>query len=230
MQWVDSKYLAGPAEVFQTFLRKFYDVTPDGKTLPVHFIASLQVVIAGFLSAVIIGVPLGLLTGYFHIADDIITPVFELIRPIPPLAWTPLSIIWLGLGYPAKAFLIFLAAFVPCVINANTGVRLTSPVRINVAKTFGASKWEIFTTVCLPSALPMTFAGIKIAIGNSWTTVVAAELMASAAGLGYMIQQGRTYSRSDIIIVGMLTIGFSGMVFTWIVGKFENLLVPWRKK
>lgn len=228
--WVDSKYLATPWEVMQTFVRKFYDITPDGGTLPMHFVASLKVVIIGFVTAVVIGTPLGLLVGYYRLADDIISPIFEIIRPIPPLAWTPLAIIWMGLGSSAKAFLIFLAAFVPCVINSYTGVRLTNPVRINVAKTFGASNWEIFKTVCIPSALPMAFAGVKIAIGNAWTTVVAAELLASAAGLGYMIQQGRTYSRSDVIIVGMFAIGITGSIFTTLVSKLENRLVPWRKK
>lgn len=229
-KWVEPKYLATPMTVLSTFFKKFYDITPDGGTLPMHFWASLKVVLIGFVLAVVIGVPLGLLTGYYRIADDLITPIFEIIRPVPPLAWSPLAIIWLGLGYSAKAFLIFLAAFVPCVINSYTGVRLTNPVRINVAKTFGASKWEIFTTVCVPSALPMVFAGIKIAIGNAWTTVVAAELLASAAGLGYMIQQGRTYTRSDVIIVGMFAIGIIGSLFSTIVGKLENKLVPWRKK
>ncbi len=229
-QWVDPKYLATPLTVITTFFEKFYDITPDGGTLPMHFWASLQVVLIGFTLAVVIGVPLGLLTGYYRAADNLITPIFEIVRPIPPLAWSPLAIIWLGLGNTAKAFLIFLAAFVPCVINSYTGIRLTNQVRINVAKTFGATKWEIFTTVCVPSALPMVFAGIKIAIGNAWTTVVAAELLASAAGLGYMIQQGRTYTRSDVIIVGMFAIGITGSIFSMIIGKLEDKLVPWRKK
>lgn len=227
--WINPKYVASPWQVIQTFVRKFYDVVPDGGTLPLHFWTSLKVVLVGFILAVAVGVPLGLVSGYYRIAEDLVIPVFEIIRPIPPLAWTPLAIIWMGLGSTAKSFLIFLAAFVPCVINSYTGVRLTNQVRINVAKTFGASNWEIFRTVCVPSALPMVFAGIKIAIGNAWTTVVAAELLASSAGLGYMIQQGRTYSRSDIIIVGMFAIGITGSVFSWIVGKMENRFVPWRK-
>lgn len=229
-QWVNPKYVATPGEVLQTFIRKFYDTTPDGATMPMHFVTSLKVVLTGFLCAVIIGVPLGLLVGYYHIADNLISPIFEIIRPIPPLAWTPIAIIWMGLGDASKVFLIFLASFVPCVINSYTGIRLTNPVRINVAKTFGASNWKIFTTVCVPSALPMAFAGIKIAIGNAWTTVVAAELLASSAGLGYMIQQGRTFNRSDVIIVGMFAIGITGSIFTALVGKLENTLVPWRKK
>ena len=227
--WINPKYVASPWEVVQTFVRKFYDVVPDGGTLPLHFWTSLKVVLVGFVLAVVVGVPLGLLSGYYRIADDLVTPIFEVIRPIPPLAWTPLAIIWMGLGSTAKSFLIFLAAFVPCVINSYTGIRLTNQVRINVAKTFGASNWEIFRTVCVPSALPMVFAGIKIAIGNAWTTVVAAELLAASAGLGYMIQQGRTYSRSDIIIVGMFAIGITGSIFPWIVGKMEKRFVPWRK-
>lgn len=228
--WANPKYVASPWEVMQTFIRKFYQITPDGGTLPLHFWASLKVVLVGFVLAVIVGVPLGLLSGYYRVADDLISPVFEIIRPIPPLAWTPLAIIWIGLGPAAKSFLIFLATFVPCVINSYTGVRLTNPVRINVAKTFGASQWKIFSTVCVPSAFPMVFAGIKIAIGNAWTTVVAAELLASASGLGYMIQQGRTYSRSDVIIVGMFAIGITGSIFTWAIGKLESKIVPWRKK
>ncbi len=228
--WINPKYVASPWQVIQTFFRKFYDITPDGATIPMHFLASMKVVMVGFVLAVLIGVPLGLLTGYFNIADDLITPIFEIIRPIPPLAWTPLAIIWLGLGSTAKSSLIFLAAFVPCVINSYTGVRLTNPVQINVAKTFGASHWKIFSTVSVPSALPMIFAGVKIAIGNAWTTVVAAELLASAAGLGYMIQQGRTYSRSDVIIVGMFAIGITGSIFSWAVSQLEGKIVPWRKK
>lgn len=227
--WINPKYVATPVEVFHTFIAKFYDTTPDGSIITVHFWASLRVVLIGFCLAVAVGIPLGLLVGYYRVADDLITPIFEVIRPIPPLAWTPLAIIWLGLGTTAKSYLIFLAAFVPCVINAHTGVKLTNPVRINVAKTFGASNWIIFTSVCIPSALPMVFAGVKIAIGNAWTTVVAAELMASASGLGYMIQQGRTYSRSDIIIVGMFAIGISGSIFSWLVSKLEARIVPWRK-
>ena len=115
-----------------------------------------------------------------------------------------------GIGTTAKSYIIFLAAFVPCVINSYTGVKLTNPVLINVAKTCGASKWEIFVKVCVPSSLPLVFTGMRIALGNAWSTLVAAELLASISGLGYMIQQGRSLVRPDIIIVGMMTIGLQG--------------------
>ena len=166
--------------------------------------------------------------GYYHTFDKLVSPIFEIIRPIPPIAWIPLSVIWLGIGTTAKGFIIFLAAFVPCVINSYTGIKLTNPVLINVAKTCGASRWEIFKTVCVPSALPLAFTGVRVALGNAWTTLVAAELLSATAGLGYMIQQGRSLARSDIIIVGMLTIGIIGAILSWLLSKLEDKAIRWR--
>ncbi|KUO77721.1 MAG: ABC transporter permease [Clostridia bacterium BRH_c25] len=226
--WIPKKFLAPPTEVLKSFAIKFYDTRPDGSTLLVHFISSFYIALVGFTSAVVIGTPLGLLMGYYKVFDKLVKPVFELIRPIPPIAWIPLSVLWLGIGTTAKSYIIFLAAFVPCVINSYTGVRLTNPVLINVAKTCGASKWKIFIRVCVPSALPLVFTGIRIALGNAWSTLVAAELLASTAGLGYMIQQGRSLVRPDIIIVGMLTIGLTGALMAFAVGSLENKVVPWR--
>jgi len=228
--WVPRKFLAPPTDVFRTCITKFYDTRPDGSTLPVHFIWSFYIALIGFSSAVIIGTPLGLLMGYYKVFDKLVRPIFELIRPIPPIAWIPLSVLWLGIGTTAKSYIIFLAAFVPCVINAYTGVKLTNPVLINVAKTCGASKWKIFSKICVPSALPLVFTGIRIALGNAWSTLVAAELLAATAGLGYMIQQGRSLVRPDIIIVGMFTIGLTGAMMAFFVKSIENKVIPWRAK
>lgn len=228
--WIPEKYLAPPTVVARTFITKFYEARPDGSTLPVHFISSLYIAFVGFVSAVVIGVPLGLLMGYYKNLDLLIRPIFEFIRPIPPLAWIPLSILWLGIGTTAKSYIIFLAAFVPCVINAYTGVKLTNPVLINVAKTCGANKWTIFVKVCIPSSLPLVFTGMRIALGNAWSTLVAAELLASVSGLGYMIQQGRSLVRPDIIIVGMMTIGLTGALMAFVVARFENKAIPWRTR
>jgi len=230
LEWLNPKYVASPIQVVQAFIIKLTDPNPDGAVIGVHFLTSIQLVFSGFVLAVLIGVPLGLFMGYYKVFDKLITPIFEIIRPIPPLAWIPITIVWMGIGTTAKSFIIFLAAFVPCVINSHTGIRLTNPVLINVSKTFGASKWKIFRTVSVPSALPMVFAGIKIALGNSWTTLVAAELLAATSGLGYMIQQGRTLVRPDIIIVGMLTIGIVGGVISWILNAIENKIVRGRAK
>lgn len=228
--WIPKKFLAPPTEVFKSFIIKLYDTRPDGSTLLVHFLSSFYIAFVGFTSAVIIGTSIGLLMGYYKIFEKIVRPIFELIRPIPPIAWIPLSILWLGIGTTAKSYIIFLAAFVPCVINSYTGVKLTNPVLINVAKTCGANSWKIFIRVSVPSALPLVFTGIRIALGNAWSTLVAAELLASTAGLGYMIQQGRSLVRPDIIIVGMLTIGLTGALMALGVGSLENKVVPWRVK
>lgn len=226
--WVNSRYVVGPIDVVKLFFLKFSDSTPDGALLQTHITTSLILVFRGYLTAIIVGVPLGLLMGYYNTLDKLVGPIFEILRPIPPIAWIPLSVVWLGIGTPAKSFIIFVASFVPCVINCYTGIKLTTPVMINVGKTCGASRWKIFTSVCVPSAMPMTFTGIRVAIGNAWSTLVAAEMLASSSGLGYMIQQGRTLARSDVIIVAMLTIGVIGAFLLWLLDKLESVVLKWR--
>ena len=176
----------------------------------------------------IVGIPLGWIMGYYKIANRLIRPLFEIMRPIPPIAWIPISILWLGIGYQAKAFIIFVSAFVPCVINAYTGVTLTNQTLVDVSKTCGASKWQIFRTVCIPSSLPLVFTSLRISLGNAWSALVAAEMLAATQGLGYMIQQGRNFVRSDIIICGMLVIGISGALMSAGLAFIEKKATPWR--
>jgi NitT/TauT family transport system permease protein len=206
------------------------DRAPDGATLGQHFQASLLLALTGYFSAVVIGVPLGLLMGWYKRLDEIVRPIFELIRPIPPIAWIPLAILWFGIGLTAKAYIIWLSAFVPSVINSYFGIKLTEPVLINVVRTFGASKWESFLKVGVPAALPMVFTGLRLSLSSAWMTLVAAELLAATEGLGYMIQMGRTLARPDIIIVGMLTIGFTGAAMAFALEKLESKMAPWRKQ
>ena len=132
---VNAKYLCAPTTVLKTFFIKLTDPKPDGAVLGVHLWTSLKLVFCGYSLAVAVGVPLGLFLSYYYTLDKLISPIFEIMRPIPPIAWIPLSLIWLGIGTTAKAFIIFVAAFVPCVINSYTGIRLTNPVLISVAKT-----------------------------------------------------------------------------------------------
>lgn len=226
--WVSSRTLSPPSTVIQTFIFKLTNANPDGSTLPQHFLQSLRLALSSFAVAVVIGVPLGWIMGYYKAASFLLNPLFEIIRPIPPIAWIPIVILTMGIGMGAKMFIIFVAAFVPCVINSYLGIRLTDPVRINVAKTFGASDWEIFTTVCIPSSMNMVFTGIRLSLNSSWTTLCAAEMLAATRGLGYMIQLGRTLIRPDIIIVGMFTIGFTGALLNKILGMFEKKVAPWR--
>ena len=224
-----NRYVPMPSEVVKLFFVKWVDPNPDGAVLGVHILASLQVALTGFFLAIIIGVPLGLFMGWFRGFESFMRPIFEILRPIPPVSWIPITIIWLGLGLQAKAFIVFFSAFVPCTINAYTGIRQTSPALINVAKVCGASNFTIFRKIGIPSAMTMTFAGIRVALGNAWATLVAAEMLAANVGLGYMIQQGRSFARPDIIILGIVVIGILGVIFTWLLGLVEGKVLVWKK-
>lgn len=225
---VDSHLLPPPTEVLATLIDKFTNTVPDGNVLGTNILASLQVALSGFCVAIIIGVPLGLLMGWWTYADRFIRPIFELVRPVPPIAWIPLVVVWMGVGLKAKALIIFFTAFVPCVINSYTGIKLTSQVLLDVSRTFGAPNWLIFWKIGIPSSLPMVFAGIRVALGNSWSTLVAAEMLAASAGLGYMIQIGRTVARPDIVIVGMVVIGAIGAILSAILSRCERYFLRWK--
>ncbi|WHH61696.1 ABC transporter permease [Petroclostridium sp. X23] len=225
---ISQKLLPTPSKVFALLFEKFTSPNPDGAVIQVNIMVSLSVALTGLLSAIVIGAPLGLLMGWYKSVDRFVRPLFEIVRPIPPIAWIPLTILWVGVGLEAKAMIIFFSAFVPCVINSYTGVKGTNQTLINVAKTFGASNFVTFVKVGVPSAMPMVFAGIRIALGNAWGTLVAAELLAANAGLGYMIAMGRQFARPDVIVLGMVTIGVLGFGFTYIFTKIENIVVRWR--
>lgn len=229
-QWIDDRLIASPAEVISTLFTKLTDKKPEGSVLFAHIGASLEVAFSGYLLAIGIGVPLGLLMGWYKAIDKLVGPAFELIRPVPPIAWIPLVIIFLGIGLEAKAVIVFLSAFIPALINSYTGIKLTNPVYINVSKTCGASSWTTFLRVGVPSAMPMVFAGMRISLGNAWSTLVAAEMLAANKGLGYMILMGRTYGRVDLIIGGMLMIGMLGILFNFLFDKLEARVLRWRAK
>lgn len=226
---VSAYILVPPSEIIGTFIYKLSNIDPDGATLIQHFLTSIRLALTGFSCAVIIGVPLGLLMGWYKPFDRMIRPIFDLIRPIPPIAWIPISILWLGIGISAKTFIIFLAAFVPSVINTYTGIKLTDPILIRVSRIYGASNWQTFLKIGVPSAVPMMFTGLKLSLNSSWTTLVAAELLAASQGLGFLIQMGRRLCRPDIIIVGMLTIGLTGAILAAILTKVESQIASSRR-
>lgn len=226
---VDSKKICDVLQVFELFIIKVTDPNPDGAVLLVHIWSSLEVALVGFFLAILIGIPLGWMMGWYRGFDSFVRPIFEIIRPIPPVSWIPLTIVWLGIGLQAKAFIVFFAAFVPCLINSYTGIRQTKEVLRNVGKTFGASNFTVFWKVGIPSSLTMAFAGIKVAIGNAWATLVAAEMLAASSGLGYMILMGRSYGRVDLVILGIVVIGVLGVVISSIINALEGAVLGWKK-
>lgn len=226
---VSSKKLCDVLTVMKLFVVKLSDPNPDGAVLLVNIWSSLKIALCGFGLALVIGIPLGWLMGWYRGIDSFVRPVFEIIRPIPPVSWIPLTIVWMGIGLKSKAFIVFFAAFVPCLINSYTGIKQTKEVLKNVSKTFGGSYFTTFWKVGIPSSLTMTFAGVKVAIGNAWATLVAAEMLASVNGLGHMILEGRSYGRVDLVILGIVVIGILGVIITTIIGKVENIFLGWKK-
>lgn len=178
-----------------------------------HMFWSLYRVFAGFLLGTIAGTIIGILAGWSIVFGAIVRPIIELLRPIPPLAWIPLAIIWFGLGEPSKFFIIFLGAFFPVATSAYQGVRSIDPVLIKAARTFGLKGWRLLVELVLPMSAPDLATGIRIGWGLSFGVLVAAELIAADKGLGYMIMNERNSGGSvSVIVVGILLIGFLNLL------------------
>lgn len=222
---VPNSLLASPTQILATFIDKLTNAAPDGYVLWVHTLVSLEEAVLGYILALLIGIPLGLFMGWFSKVDAVVSPIFELIRPIPAVAWIPLTIFWFGIGLSGKVFIIFLSGLVACVINSYTGVKMTNQTLIRMAKTYGASNWEIFCKIVIPSALPMIFGGLQVALAASWTALVSAELIAANSGLGYLITMGRRVLRVDIIMLGMVMVALTGAFISLVVQKVEDRFV-----
>ena len=207
---VPSTMLAAPSTVAELFVTKLTNVDPDGALLSTHAWISIQEAFSGYFLSLLVGLPLGLAMGWFGTVEGLARPIFEIIRPIPPVAWIPLTIFWFGIGLPGKVFIIWLGGLVPCVINAYVGVKMTNPTLIQMARTYGASDWQIFKQICIPSALPMVFGALQIALASCWTNLVAAELLAADAGLGFMITMGRRLALPELVVLGMFMVGLTG--------------------
>src|SRR5580658_5218211 len=175
-----------------------------------HILHSVNLVVLGFLVAAATGVPLGLLMGWSARAEAAINPVFLLIRPIPPLAWIPLAILWLGLGDAAKIMVIWFAAFVPSVINTFSGVRNIERPLLEAATMLGTPHWRFVTEVLAPAAAPMIFTGLRLSLQAAWTTLVAAELVGALVGLGVVLNVAQQDIYPAMILVGMLSVGVLG--------------------
>ena len=190
----------------------------------------MKIALGGYVVGVIVGVPLGIAMAWNRKFEMFAKPLFDISRPIPALAWIPLMILWLGIGYWSKVGIIFFAAFISATINSYAGIKRTSQVHLWVASTFGATNMQMLFKVAIPTALPMIFTGLRLALGSSWVALVAAELLAATRGLGYMIQVARMLGRPDVIIVGMITIGVVGYLLSTILEWLQTKFVKGGKK
>jgi taurine transport system permease protein len=192
-----------------------------------HILHSLNLVVLGFLVAVGTGVPLGLLMGWSPRAEALVNPVFLLMRPIPPLAWIPLAILWLGLGDAAKIMVIWFAAFVPSVINSHTGVRTIEPAVIEAARMLGTPRGRFVREILVPAAAPMIFTGLRLSLQASWTTLVAAELVGAIYGLGKILNVAQTDLNPGMIFVGMACVAIFGWATTRVLAEIETGSLAW---
>ncbi len=203
------------------------DMLQDGSLLR-HAAASLERVLVGFLLAAAVGIGLGVTLGWWRPASEVVKPVVEALRPIPPIAWTPLAILWFGVGNAPSYFLVFIGAVFPVFINTFVAVRAIERSQINAALCLGAGPRLLITDVVVPASLPIIFPGLRIALGVGWMCVVAAELIAVQSGLGYMIQQSRMLLQTASVLTGMVAIGAIGFAMNAAMLRLEQWLVPWR--
>lgn len=208
-------------------LQGFFALMHDGSLIE-DIEASLQRVFIGFLIASIIGAPLGIFLAYFYVPRQIMVPIITLLRPIPPIAWIPLAILWFGIGNSSSYFITAIAAFFPVFINSFAGGRSVDRHHLHAAKCLGARRIALFTKVLLPSALPLVWAGLRIGLGQSWMAVVTSELIAAQSGLGYMIQTNRINLETSYVLVGMVVIGILGSLMNAALGYIEQYIIPWK--
>ena len=200
----------------------------DG-TLWDNTIASLGRVVSGFLLGVALAIPAGFLMGWYRLARGLVEPWVQFMRTVPPLALIPLVIVIIGIGEDAKIFVIFLASFLSCVLASYQGVRNVDNTLVNAARVLGAGDWTIFHRVVVPASMPFIFVGMRVALGSSWATLVASELIAAPSGLGRMMQVATQFLQTDRIMVGIFMIGLLGFVMDRALLWAERHLTSWQE-
>jgi len=222
-------FVPTPMQTWQTFLRILAEGY-RGHTIWEHLLASLSRVLLAFGASAVIGIPLGLAMG----SDRRIAAIFDLpiefYRPLPPLAYYTLLIIWLGIDNASKVALLFLAALPPVVIATAIGVRAVRNDYLHGAQALGAGRWQLFRYVIFPACLPDIFTGLRVSIGFTYTTLVAAEMVAGVDGVGWMVLDASKFLQSDVIFVGIILMGITGALLDAGVRWLDRLIVPWRGK
>lgn len=197
--------------------------------LPQDAFGSLYRVLVGFLLGTALALPLGLAMGYSRLCHALLDPLLQILRPIPPIAYIPLAILWFGLGNPPAFFLISLGAFFPVLVNTIAGVQSVDGIYLRVARNLGAGRATTFWRVILPAAAPYILAGARIGMGTAFIVVIVSEMIAVNNGLGYRILEAREYMWSDKIIAGMLTIGLLGLGIDSLMGALSRRLLRWHR-
>jgi ABC-type nitrate/sulfonate/bicarbonate transport system permease component len=232
--------MAAVARVFSSGLPRPYEVVLQlrsmmfdplaGKSLLGHIWASTQRILIGFTIASLVAVPLGLMMALNRYVNAIVKPLFDLLKPMPPLAWISIAILWFGIGETSKVFIIIIGTFVPCLLDAYNGVRLVEPELYDVIRMLGGKRRHEIIQVCFPAAFPAIFAGLQIALSIAWSCVLAAELVSARSGLGFIIIRGMNISRPAMIVGGMVVIALVAWIMSQLVSGLERLVCPWKRE
>lgn len=207
-----SQVFPAPIQVFYSF----QELLSDGSLLR-HSVASLYRVTIGFILGAILAIPLGILIGCNNLMQKLLSPLIQFLRPISPLAWIPLAMLWFGLGDKPAIFLIFLSSFFPVVVATAIAVKRINPIYFQVSANFNFNRYEVITKVIIPAITPEVVTALRITIAVAWLVVVAAEMIAVQSGLGYLILDSRNALRMDHVMVGMIVIGFIGLLIDLIM-------------
>lgn len=229
LQWVNPLYLPAPEQIGRQFLA----LSESGymnATLWQHLAASLDRILQALLLAVITGIPAGVMMGLSPLIRGVLDPVIELYRPVPPLAYLPLIVIWFGIGETTKVLLIYLAILAPVLISAMQGVLAVPENRIRAVQSLGANRLQVLRYVILPSALPHIITGVRIGLGVGWSTLVAAELVAAQRGLGFMVQSAAQFLNTGIVMTGIAVIAVVALSIELALRYLQQALVPWYAK
>lgn len=219
-----------PIEVLQRFFHMLTHKVGNYYNVVGHVLFSLSRVLVGYGIAMVLGIVLGLTMGWFKYVRAIFMPIFNLLRPIAPLAWIPLAILWFGIGEKYKYFLIFIAAFVPFTLNSYAGATHVDKQLIGAAKMLGASNRQVFFDIVVPSSVPSIFSGAQVALSNAWMTMLAAEMVCATEGVGWIIIAGQSVNDMTQMIAGMLAIGIFGLVLATFMRKLEGRCLVWNRQ
>jgi NitT/TauT family transport system permease protein len=218
---VSPQFLPSPLAVAEQFA-KLTQTPFVGFTLQQHLASSFGRFALGFGLAVAIGIPLGLLMGWYRGLDAVVTPLFDALRFVAPIAWVPFAALWFGTGIGGPVLVIFTGAFPPCVVNAYRGARFVEPRYIEAARTLGAGPLRMITEVLLPASVPSIVAGLRISAGLGWQSLVGAELIVASSGIGYLLVKGQSNISTSIVMSGMIAIGLVGFAIDVLLRAFER--------
>ncbi len=229
LRWVPPLFLPTPEVVFERLYESATGKLTDAP-LAEHFGWSMFRVFTAFIAACVTAIPTGVAMGVSRVMRGIFDPPIEFYRPLPPLAYLPLIVIWFGIDELSKILLIYLACFAPLAMSARAGVRSVSQEQIHAAYSMGATKRQVIFHVIVPAAMPEILTAMRIAIGFGWTTLVAAEMVAANKGLGQMVLNASNFLRTDIVIMGIIVIGVVAYLFDLLMRYVERVVVPWKGK